>query len=213
MRARLLAVIAAAGAVAAVIPAHAATGAAKPTPQVTDPTGDANGLNSQEGLLPANPNQATAPASYTNGDIVSVTFATVFKKVHRKKVPTGFTATLTLAAPPTDTHVDYNIDADVSGCDGFVDFDYNIDPTVGANSISCFHATDPTDPTSLTAGATAYAAPPAVVSGNSITWTVPLSTFKVGTQFTGLDAQTLVSPTFAPEIDEASSTNTFTVGK
>jgi hypothetical protein len=54
-----------------------------------------------------------------------------------------------------------------------------------------------------------------VVKGTNITWTLPLSAFPIGTKFSALSAQTRFNPAVitAPQIDGATSTATFTVGK
>jgi len=102
----------AAALLALVLPTSAA-----PKPQLTDLAGDANGVNGQALGLPV-PGVATAPASHAGADILSVTLATVWKKVGTRKRANGFSITLQLAAAPAEGTT-YNISADVPGtCDG-----------------------------------------------------------------------------------------------
>ena len=76
------------------LPAGAAT-----RPQVTDPIGDANGLNSQSIGLPV-PSQATSPASVKGSDITSLALVTGYRKVGSRKVPRSVSLVLTLADTP-----------------------------------------------------------------------------------------------------------------
>ena len=101
-----------AGLLALVAPAPAA-----PAPHVIDLAGDANGANGQAQGLPV-PGTATAPASVGAADIVSVTLATVWRKVGSKKIANGFTVTMQLSEPPAQG-IDYAVLAQVpSTCDG-----------------------------------------------------------------------------------------------
>ena len=63
MHARLSALVATAGIAVAVLPAHAASPSLTPAPrpQITDPSGDANGLN--EPVTEPDPTPPTTPAS------------------------------------------------------------------------------------------------------------------------------------------------------
>jgi hypothetical protein len=210
MRARVLALAATAAVVAAVMPAHA--GATKA--QITDATGDANGVNSQPGLLGTggpNPNAATAPASYSGDDILSVSFVTNFvtKKVKRKtvKTPVSFTATMRLAAPP-DAQSYYVVDATSSDCPDGISFEYSTESQFEADGVSCFDASS-----GSIGSINDYPAMPAVVKGNTISWTVPVSGIKVGTVLSGLEAYAGVGPFSTGTLDEADSTATYTVGK
>jgi hypothetical protein len=205
MRTRLVAVAAAAGVVAAVMPAHAAG----PRPQVVDPTGDANGLNDQGTGSGSPPSMATAPADVAAADIVSVQFVTNFvtKVVKRKKVKVanGFTVTMTLAAAPT-TDIEYRVSGAAADCSSvFFEYDTAPGPTGGSDT-RCPGST-PTSDIDYGVGAKA--------SGNKITWVVPNGVFHNGTVFSSLNAQTrsVVGIITAPQIDYAESTATFTVGK
>ena len=207
-RTRLVTSILIGGLVVAALPAHAA----KPKPQVTDPSGDANGVNDQALGAPV-PSAGTGPASLAAADITGVTFATTFgkKKVHRKtvKVVKGFTVTMALAAAPSLPNIIYRVSAAAAGCGTDVFFEYT---SGGDTQVRC-----PNE--DVTKDSTTYTSAPAVVKDKTITWSLPVSAFPAGTSFSTLNAQTrqvtsspVVSLT-APQYDYASSNATFTVGK
>ena len=77
MKLRLLTLAASVGVVATMIPGHAASSAATPTPkaQITDVSGDANGINDQGLGAPVSAN-FSGPADDANADITSAVFAT-----------------------------------------------------------------------------------------------------------------------------------------
>ena len=211
MRLRLVSLAATAAVAAAVFPAHAGT----VKPQLTDPVGDANGVNGQpETIAGPNPNVATGPVSYSADDIVSVSFTTNFvtKKVKRKtvKTPTSFTATLTLAGAPDPTHSYYAVTATSADCPDGINFEYSAEQSpFGFDDVNCFAATSPTDGTFSD-----YPATPAVVKGNTISWTVSLSGIKAGTVLKDLGAFAGVGFVGSmPTMDQAESTGTYTVGK
>jgi hypothetical protein len=203
MRARA-ATLAALGAIGvAVIPAYAAT----PKPQITDPAGDANGVNDQGFGTDVPPSTAT-PVGLSAADIRGLTFQTTFrtKIVKRKKVlvPTGSKITLSLSAAP-DSNTFYSIDVTSPGCKsvGFI-YDSNALPLYQQNRALCADKTP----------STTIDGPSAKVSGKSIVWTLPLSTFPVGTKLTGISATTLTGAVPLVVIDQtAASTYAFTVGK
>jgi hypothetical protein len=205
MRIRLAAAAAVAGIAVAAVPGFAAKA---PKPQITDPTGDANAVNGQ-GVLIGSPETST-PADASSADIKSVLFRTTFKskKVHGKvvKVATGSTLTMTTTAAPTQAQVLYRVTVTTPGCDSEVFFEYESSPATPTNGVRCAHA----DLTS-----TDYGVPAAVVKGNSVIWSLPLKAFPAGTTLSGLAAETRGNPglVYAPVIDEASSSATFTVGK
>ena len=209
MRLRLVSLAATAAIAAAVFPAHAAT----VKPQLTDPVGDANGVNGQpETIQGPNPNVATGPASYAADDIVSVSFVTNFvtKKVKRKtvKTPVSFTATLTLAAAPDPTHSYYAVTATSADCPDGINFEYSTEQSpLGFDDVNCFDS-------SGTGSFNDYPALPAVVKGNTISWTVSLSGMKAGTVLKDLGAFAGIGFVGSmPTIDQAESTGTYTVGK
>lgn len=217
MKLRLITFAASAAVIAAVLPGHAASAPAAPKPQITDTAGDANGINDQ-GAGAATVN-VSGPADDTNADITSVLFATKFKtvtttktvttivkkkKVTKKvtvktRVPDGFTVTLNLSAAPDGNH-SYDVEGTHSICDGTVDFTYSTGP-LGLNEVDCLGNIDPTNPTGALDFST-FAGDAAVV-GNSIVWTIPANTFPNGSMFTDLFAQTEISPTLDPVMDQA----------
>jgi len=204
MRARLVAVAAAAGVAVAMLPAHAAG----PRPQISDPTGDANGLNDQGSGLGSPPSMTTSPATIAGADITSVQFSTNFvtRVVKRKKVkvPNGFTVTLTLAAATT-TDIEYRVSGAAADCMS-VFFEFNTAPVTGKSGTRCPGGT----PTSNTDYGIKGSA-----TGNKVTWVVPNGVFHNGTVFSELNAQTrtVEGAITAPQIDYAESAATYTVGK
>jgi hypothetical protein len=181
--------------------------AAAPRVQVTDPQGDANGLNDQGLGLPV-PSTST-PAEDSASDILSVLFQSTFTTKVHKKVPTGMTITLTLAAPPAPEHI-YRVTANGSTCSGNqLFFEYTttvgVSPPGGARCPGTVKSTD-VPVTSV------------VANGNTITWTVPLSaSIRKGERLSGLGADVRLELTkpglTAPALDEASGSSSFGVGK
>lgn len=205
MRARLLALGLVGGLAVAAAPALAAKVVPAPTPQVVDPAGDANGLNDQLlGKPLPNPNQSTAPASYSSADITSVLFQTAYVKKGRKQVPAGFTATLTLAGAP-DANTFYDVDVSTPVCPDTLQFQYSTFNQFETNVVTCYDGNNFND----------YAVPPATISGNTITWTVPLAAVPAGTVFSSISAYTGQGPFGVAFVtDEADpSASTYTVGK
>ena len=222
MRARLGAV-AAAAALAVVVPAHA-TNLAGPNPQITDVTGDANFINGQNFVDV--PEQQT-PAGASSADIASVLFQTTYanqtvkktivKMIKKKKVkkvitttvkvPTGFTIKMKLAAAPGPATI-YRVTATKGDCtDLYFEYTTNsvTEALVGSTDIIC--ASDDEDAT--------YDIAPATVTGSTITWTVPASQIPLNTQLTGIGAMTGIDSTAltGPFYDLAGGTASFTVGK
>lgn len=205
MRLRLIALAAAAGIAVTALPSHAATAA---KPQITDPAGDANGLNDQGFGVGVPPSTAT-PTDVSAADITGITLQTTFKikKVKHKKVrvPSGSTITVKLAAAP-DTNTFYAVDfASTGACKSIsLVYDANALPLYQQNRGICEDTT-----TGSTIGG-----PVSKVVGNSIVWALPLSAFPVKTTFSGIGAQTLTGEVPAVTLDETDSSNvTFTVGK
>jgi hypothetical protein len=172
----MCAVLAAAVAAALAGPA----GAAAPVPQVTDQRGDANGLNHQGWLdLAGVPDlsRPSEPASYGPGDVLSVRWATTYA---RRRV-TGFTVTMTLAAPP-ERGVNYLVDAVSPGCPGYLKVWYD---TVAEGGVVT---------TVLCDGVVLAQVPPARVTGSQIVWTLPLAALqgrvRPGDVLSGLTAHT-----------------------
>jgi len=205
MRIRLLALASAVGVVAAIAPADAAGS----KPQITDATGDANGINQQfPGVGPQPPTVQSAPADVAGADITSVLFSTNFvtKKVHGKKVKVanGFTVTLNLAAA-TIPNIEYRVSGAAADC-ASVFFEYDTAVGLEGSDVRCPGST-PTADTDYGITATA--------SGTKITWVVPNGAFRNGTTFSSLNAQTrtVEGVVTAPQVDFATSSATYTVGK
>lgn len=208
MRLRLATAVAVAGITVAALPGHAASAA---KPQITDPAGDANGLNGQ-GVVTGTPEPST-PADASGADIKSVLFQSTFKvkKVHGtvKRIPTGFTITMTLAAAPTTPNVIYRVAATAPMCQTLF-FEYSTAVSGSDGSARCA-AELPTNSGDV-------AVKSVRVKGNSVIWTVPAKSVPVGQTLSGLDAQTrFISGTpgvslTAPQYDEATSSATFTTG-
>ncbi|MGN6475511.1 MAG: hypothetical protein ACTHK4_17960 [Mycobacteriales bacterium] len=181
--------------------------AAAPRAQITDPKGDANGLNDQ-GLGVPVPSTST-PVDDSGADIVSVLFQSTFVTKAHKKVPSGLTITLTLAAPPVPEHI-YRVTANGSTCSGNQLF-FEYATTVGASppgDARCPGTVKSTD----------VAVTSVIAKLNTITWTVPLSaSIRKGERLTGLGADVRVELTkpgvTAPAIDEATGTASFVVGR
>jgi hypothetical protein len=74
------------------------SGAATSKLHISDPAGDANGVNGQGIGLPA-PGRSTAPAQVAGADILGIDLVNRFKTVGKVRKPNGFTVTLKLAAP------------------------------------------------------------------------------------------------------------------
>jgi hypothetical protein len=210
MRLRLVSLAATAAVAAAIFPAHAGT----VKPLIVDPSGDANGINSQPGALGPggpNPNLATGPASYASADIVGVSFVNNFttKKVKHKtvKTPVSFTVTMTLAAAPDPSQTYYNVGAVTASCPDGVTFEFSAQPSVLAyDDVTCLDASANTF--------TDYPAQAAVVKGNTISWTVMDGGFPAGAVLTDLTAyagEGFIGST--PTLDQAESSESFAIGK
>ena len=97
MRSRRLIGLAAVAAIATVaLPATAAP--AKPALHISDPAGDANGVNGQGFGAPV-PSMSTSPASVSGADITGIDFRTNFAGKGKRRHADGFSVTLKLAAP------------------------------------------------------------------------------------------------------------------
>jgi hypothetical protein len=203
MRARLLALAAATTVVGFAIPSHAAT----VKPQITDPAGDANAINNEGEPTAPIPSQST-PADDSGADIRSVLFQTTFVKKGKKKVATGFTATMKLSAAPTPQTV-YRVYANSPVCSGtsaIIRFVYEDSPALGGGDVECFGLT-----TSIT-----YKGVVTTVKGSSITWKVPVSAMRAGTVLSGMYADTRADAVAitAPELDGTkTATKPFVVGR
>lgn len=187
-------------------PSFAGPKVAKAQPlTVKDAVGDANGINDQGGLLPVAPEQSNDATSQKSADIVSFTLGR--KDVAGK--PKFFVGSLTLAAPPAQG-TDYRIRMSTDGCSTYF-LEYEFPPGLGASGEvreDCDGSPtgnfDPVD---------------AVVSGNTITWTIPIKgmpgTAGLGTVFQVDGAQTSADSGAAifPGIDQVVTDKTFRVGQ
>ncbi len=156
--------------------------AAAPAPQVTDPSGDANGLATVNHA--ATRDNATPPAgSQDYGDVTSVLWqpTKTTKKVKGKNVTTvtGFTVTATLVGaptPPAPTQVVYRMLAVTPNC-GFFGVVYytkkSSDPTIPQSALreNCNDGVTRLIPIAMP-----------VIKDNTITWTVPLSVVPAATK-------------------------------
>lgn len=166
-------------------------------PQITDPANDANFINSQGSTGPYYTiphNQPTPVGSQQYADVLSVQWKSIktTKVVRRKKVTTvtGFQVITTLQGepkPPSGTTIVYRMLGTTANCPYFGVVWYTTplsDPTTPQSAIrdNCFGKS--------TARLTAIPAP--VISGKTLTWTVPIKAIPVdtkvgvGTALTGL---------------------------
>lgn len=140
----------------------------------TDAAGDANGLNSQGGLLPAGPDNTATPVSIASDDITSVTFA----RTDDSKAVTGLKVTMTLTAAPAAGAL-YRVTGAADGCSTFW-FQYTW--TVGGAPLATLRnncgVTATT--TNSVSGGTVSTPITAAVVGTSIVWTVPLAQLPAG---------------------------------
>ena len=153
--------------------------AAAPAPQVTDPSGDANGGANAV----AQTNDKPTPGSQEYADVVSVLWQPVktSKKVKGKTVTTltGFTVTATLSAPPTPpagTSIVYRMLGSTPTCSIFGVVFYTTkssDPTIPQSALrdNCIDEE---------IRLTEIAMP--VITGNTMTWTVPMSKIPADTK-------------------------------
>lgn len=164
-------------------------------PQVTDPANDANFVNHQN-LAPGDvPNNNATPAGTSQawGDVISVQWTTLktTKVVKRKKVTTvtGFQVRATLSGPPKppeQTTVVYRMLGSTSFCEffGVAYYSKPLSDTTAPQSALRDNCGD------RATRLTKLALP--VISGSTMTWTVPLSAIPkdakvgVGTALTGL---------------------------
>lgn len=147
---------------------------AAPAPQVTDPSGDANGLATVNHAQTRD--RSTAAGSQAYGDVVSVLWDTqkTTKKVKGKNVTTvtGFTVTATLAGPPTPpapTQVVYRMLGTTPNCGFFGVVYYTRQSSDKAIPQSALRENCNDEVTRL------YPIAMPKIEGSTITWTVPIS--------------------------------------
>jgi hypothetical protein len=186
-------------------PSFAGGKLAKAAPLVVkDASGDANAMNNQGGLLPAAPEQSNESTSQKSADIVSFSLG----RLDDGKKVKAFVGSLTLAAPPAQG-TDYRIRMSTAECSTYF-LEYEWAPGLGASG-EVRHTCD--------GGTTATFEPvDAAVSGNTITWTIPIKslpgTAKLGTVLTVKGAQTSVeTAVIFPGIDQVMTDKTFKIGQ
>lgn len=173
-----------------------------------DPAGDANGLNDQGGVAagaPAN-GPALGPLNLASADILGVKIS----RVDDKKTVQGIAVSLTLAAPPAQGTL-YRLTGLAGDCTTFW-FQYNW-VAGGTPTSTLRHNCAPSGSPTAAVSDTVSIPIPAAVSGNVLTWTLPLKLMpagiKIGTRMEpeyaetrliiGVGPQGLVT---APTIDE-----------
>jgi len=196
-RHRLALCAAAAAAIALGLPAGAA--APKPGLHISDPVGDANGINDQGTGLPV-PSASTSPASLSGADITSIDLRTEFVGKGKRRTTSGFDVTLKLNAPLQKgvlITVTMNSSASCGGSN-VIQLGY------GTSSLAvCQGPSGSTTETKVGS----YAAS---ADGKSVTWFIgPI--FKPGTKITNVAASTSVF--VLGVFDEAASNGIFTYGK
>jgi len=149
------------GTAALVVPAGAATPKPKPL-VVKDATGDANFLNSQSGLVPADPGPVATPVQDAGSDIVSFSL----NRLAKGKKVVGFTATMTLSAAPSADR-NFRIRMATDDCRTFM-LEYNTSSTLGGSASLRHVCGDSTTPTAE------FTDVPATVTGSTITWAFPM---------------------------------------
>jgi hypothetical protein len=183
---------------------HTAAAAAPAGLHVTDPTGDANGVNSQVLGLPL-PSTSTTPASVKGADITGMDVVTLFKGTGKARKAAGFTLTVRFAGP-VQQGVNVTVTADTSspcGESSRLQFGYQ-DLGPSKTDLAVCQSAAPGG-ASTTVGATEVAA-----DATSITWTVD-NLFKPGTTLSPIEARTSVF--VLGVFDEATTDKTFTYGK
>ena len=163
---------------------------------VKDAVRDANGLNSQFGILPVVPPVPASSASLKQADIVSFSLG---RKDNGTKV-LALVGTMTLTSAP-EAGVDYRIRMIAPGCTTYM---LELERSPLGDSAYLRN----TCSAGATPGSAAFDPIDAVVSGDTITWTVPISALsgdvKLGSVLSVTGAQTSGAPGAAifPTIDE-----------
>ncbi len=181
IRTRIALVVAAVAMVG--VGSNLASAAPTSVPQLTDPSGDARALGASYDIV---------------AGLMTTTGTTTKKKVGRKVVttykPVNLVASLTLAGPPASTPGStYNFSMNTTACSGG-SFSYSytagsLSPSIGDLFISgCGTPGTGTGPAEFMKDVKA------AISGNTITWTMPLadlgSDLPLSTVFSGFTAET-----------------------
>lgn len=175
---------------------------------VGDAAADANGLNSQAGLVPVPAGYLTG-VSVASADIVSFSLS---RKDDGHRV-LALVGTLTLAAPPSPG-VDYRIRMSAPHCGIFF---LELERSV-LGEASYLRHTCATGTTEVSTGGATLLFARSVTVGNSITWTVPLrdlpAPVRLGTVLTVTGAQTSGDAVvIGPGIDEVMTSRTYRIGQ
>lgn len=153
---------------------------------LTDPTGDANGVNSQAVGLPL-PSTSSSPASASGADLTTVTVTNLFKGKGRAAKPAGITVTLKTAGA-LQQGVNFVVTMDTSkpcGDSSRVQLGYSNAPVVNSQLAICQSAA--AGGTSTTIGSVE-----ADTAKGVITWTLDGSAFSKGTTISNFDASSTV---------------------
>ena len=195
-RHRLALAVATALAVGLTHPAGAA--APKPGLHVSDPAGDANGLNGQGFGAPI-PSRSTSPATVSGADITGIDFRTVWVGKGKKRKPFGFDVTMKLAAPlQKGVTIVMTMETSVPcGETNVIQVGY------GTSSLAVCQTNGGTANDDIGTWS-------ASADGTSITWSID-PVVKAGTTITNIAASTTVF--VLGVFDEASSTGVFRYGK
>ena len=174
---------------------------------VTDVAGDANGLNTQGGLVPVAPPVPGTPANLKQADILSFSLG---RKDDGKKVK-ALVGTLTTAGP-SDKGVDYRIRMSAPGCTTFY---LELERSALGDSAYLRHNCTEGEATS---GGANFDPIDVVISGSTITWTVPISALpgdvKLGSVLEVKGAQTSADhAAIFPGIDEVITSTSFKIGQ
>jgi hypothetical protein len=184
----------------------------KPT-AISDATGDGNGLNGQ-GFVSGQ--STTTPSDYSGGDIVSISWKTLGTKTRLA----GFQVVMTLSSAPSPATI-YRVTTATGDCSVFW-LTYTVYPD-GPTSGGLQHDCPGFNPTNTTGSSETVELSP-VVSGSTITWTVPSSSLpkavKKGTKITELSGETRFMAgssqgggATVPVIDEADGDAVYTYGR
>lgn len=140
----------------------------------TDKKGDGNAINSQGNGVAALDAGTPTATSEPGRDILKVSYGNLMKKVGKKTVCDGFTATMTLSGKPVGSTI-YRIFATTA--ENTARYTLSYDSFEGRTFLR--HGTGPTDDTEMGLKF------PAKLSGNTITWRVPMSDVKATNEKAG----------------------------
>ncbi len=102
--------------------------AVEPTPQITDPAGDANAVNGQGFVTGGAASGTSTPVAYAPADLLSVRYSSTYTATAVGNGTThtlsGLEARITTAAPPVSggPTLIYRLNVDIGSCGGFVQY-------------------------------------------------------------------------------------------